>query len=98
MYDLFLAEVDILIGYDQYWNVVTGEVRKGTSGPTAINTILGWVLSGPVENHSQQRLQTYQLTYSPLMFCDSKPHPPDQCIAKMTKNSDDSAIWSHLVY
>ncbi len=52
------SEVDILIGCDQYWDVVTGEIRKGTSGPTAINTILGWVLSGPVENHSQQRLES----------------------------------------
>ncbi|XP_028397211.1 uncharacterized protein LOC114521021 [Dendronephthya gigantea] len=47
------SEVDILIGCDQYWQIVTGEVRSGMHGPTAINTILGWVLSGPVENHQQ---------------------------------------------
>ena len=40
---------DIHIGCDQYWNLVTGEVRRGEKGPTAINTRLGWVLSGPVE-------------------------------------------------
>ena len=38
--------IDILIGSDHYWNVVTGDVR-GDSGPTAISTRLGWVLSGP---------------------------------------------------
>ena len=52
------SEVDILIGCDQYWDVVTREIRKGTSGPRAINTMLGWVLFGPVENHSQQRLES----------------------------------------
>ena len=40
-------EVDILIGSDQYWDLVTGETRRGNYGPVAICTKLGWVLSGP---------------------------------------------------
>ena len=40
-------EVDILIGSDQYWELVTGETRRGSAGPVAISTKLGWVLSGP---------------------------------------------------
>ncbi|CAM1310776.1 Uncharacterised protein g5510 [Pycnogonum litorale] len=39
--------VDILLGSDFYWNIVTGQVKKGKDGPVAINTKLGWVLSGP---------------------------------------------------
>ena len=39
---------DILIGSDQYWTFATGEVVKETQGPTAFNTKLGWILSGPV--------------------------------------------------
>ncbi len=39
--------VDILIGSDHYWTVVTGEVVRGETGPAAIGTHLGWVLSGP---------------------------------------------------
>lgn len=34
--------VDILIGADYYWEVVTGRVCKGESGPTGIHTKLGW--------------------------------------------------------
>jgi len=41
-------QVDALIGSDHYWQLVTGEVIHGQSGPTAIHTHLGWVLSGPV--------------------------------------------------
>ena len=41
-------EVDILVGADYYWNLVTGAVSKNKGGPTAIHTRLGWVLSGPV--------------------------------------------------
>ena len=40
-------EIDILIGSDHYWKVVTGRVVRGESGPIAIETRLGWILSGP---------------------------------------------------
>lgn len=40
-------EVDVLIGSDYYWVLTTGEIRRGATGPVAIRTKLGWVLSGP---------------------------------------------------
>ena len=40
-------KVDILVGADQYWKLVTGRVIQAEEGPTAIQTKLGWVLSGP---------------------------------------------------
>ena len=42
-------EVDRLIGSDWYWHLVTGDVRRGTSGPTSIHTELACVLSGSTE-------------------------------------------------
>ena len=39
--------IDILIGSDYYWQLVTGSICRGTSGPVAVHTKLGWVLSGP---------------------------------------------------
>ena len=44
--------IDILVGSDNYWKLVTGEIINGASGPTAIKTRLGWVLTGPVEGIS----------------------------------------------
>ena len=44
-----IAEVDLLIGSDVYRDVVTGEIIRGANRPVAINTRLGWVLSGPVQ-------------------------------------------------
>lgn len=44
-----ILEIDLLIGSDHYWKLVTSRVVKGTGGPTAIETRLGWVLSGPAE-------------------------------------------------
>ena len=40
---------DILVGSDNYWKLVTGDILKVENGPTAMQTRLGWVLAGPVE-------------------------------------------------
>jgi len=43
-------KVDILIGLDSYWDIVTGKViRMPGSNLVAQETILGWVLSGSVD-------------------------------------------------
>ena len=43
------AHIDMLLGADIYWQVVTGEIIRTHNGPTAIATRIGWVLSGPSE-------------------------------------------------
>ena len=42
--------IDMLIGSDYYWELTTGKIIRGESGPVAIHTRLGWVLSGPVDS------------------------------------------------
>ena len=54
-----VLEVDVLIGSDWYWNLVTGRVIRGKSGPIAIHTKVGWILSGPATNPT-----TVNLTFS----------------------------------
>ena len=46
------AEIDVLIGMDNYWKLVTGNVIKSGVGPVAIETVFGWVISGPVDEVS----------------------------------------------
>ena len=41
--------IDILIGSDYYWEFMTGNVIKGSSGPVAVESKFGWVLSGTLE-------------------------------------------------
>ena len=45
-------EVDILLGTDHYWELVTGTAIQGSDGPTAVHTRLRWVLSGPTTGPS----------------------------------------------
>ena len=43
------SEIDILIGADVYWDIVTGEVKKEESTClVAVKSIFGWILNGPV--------------------------------------------------
>ena len=54
--------VDILIGSDNYWRLVTDKVIRGDcGGPMAIQTKLGWVLAGPVEG-LLSRISTHLVT------------------------------------
>ena len=39
--------LDILIGSDYYWDLVTNEIIQGEYGPTAVNSKFGWLISGP---------------------------------------------------
>ena len=55
------VEVDILVGSDQYWSLVSGRVVRGEHGPTAIETKLGWVLSGPIPEGIQIERQQSNL-------------------------------------
>lgn len=48
-------QVDVLIGSDHYWDLITGRLRKGISGPVAIHTKLGWVLSGPISSRQTDK-------------------------------------------
>lgn len=43
-----ITGVDVLLGADYYWELATGQVRRGDNGPIAVETKLGWVLSGPM--------------------------------------------------
>ena len=48
-------QVNVLIGSDYYWELVTGSVCRSEYGPTAIHTKLGWVLSGHMPATSNSR-------------------------------------------
>ena len=45
------SRIDILIGSDFYWNIVTGDIIRGGSGPIAVRSKLGWLLTGPSEGY-----------------------------------------------
>ena len=43
--------INILIGADFDWSFMTGKAKQSSLGSTAVESILGWVLSGPYETN-----------------------------------------------
>ena len=56
--------IDLLIGADYYWSLVTGKVVRSDSGSglVALNTKLGYVLSDPVQGASCVNESTVNLS------------------------------------
>lgn len=57
--DMSIAEtgqkdIDVLIGSDYYFDIVSGNVIRGSSGPVAVSSLFGWVLSGPTSAERKQ--------------------------------------------
>lgn len=69
------APIDLLMGADQYWNLVTGGVIRGESGPTAIHTKLGWVLSGPVNEVASKSHSSANITTTHVLKCQVSAQP-----------------------
>ena len=61
--------VDILVGSDYYWKLVTGHTIKGAQGPTAVHSKLGWVLSGPVCSGRVENQQRSNLVTTHVLKC-----------------------------
>ena len=40
--------IDILKGADHYYDIVIGGVIRGSAGPVAISSKVGWLPAGPV--------------------------------------------------
>ncbi|ORU90924.1 MAG: hypothetical protein A6F71_08245 [Cycloclasticus sp. symbiont of Poecilosclerida sp. M] len=71
-----VLEIDMLIGSDLYWSLVTGRVRRGSSGPMAIETKVGWVLSGP----TGQQETTVNLAVTPTHALRIDTYPIEQSL------------------
>ena len=47
-------EVDILVGMDYYWSAINDGIKmSGTVGLVAVNSKLGWLLSGQLYNERE---------------------------------------------
>ena len=81
-----MEEIDMLIGSDFYWSLVTGKVKMGKTGkPVAIETKFGWVLNGPLNEKSSQGHVT--------VVNEMKTHVLNLCF-EPTKISDPTKIES----
>lgn len=65
-------EVDILVGSDYYWRLMTGDIRRGEDGPVALYSRFGWVLSGPM-SIARQEMSAVNLITTHTLRVDVEP-------------------------
>ena len=64
-------KIDVLIGGNFYWKFMTGEVKSGNSGPVAMGTVLGWVLSGAFEEGRNSASTNFVQSHVLKITCES---------------------------
>ena len=85
--------VDVLIGCDYYWELVTGQISRGKGGPTAIQTKLGWVLCGPAPFLSSLVHSCVATTH--LLRVDSQPFESEQLVEQLRSFLELESLGIH---
>ncbi|KRZ64287.1 hypothetical protein T10_3374, partial [Trichinella papuae] len=68
------AEIDVLIGMDFYHKFATNETTKsGENGPHAMESSLGWILSGPIATNADEGV---------VMFSEIETENDDETLQK----------------
>ena len=76
-------KIGILVGSDHYWSLATGRILKTDDGPTAIETRLGWILSGPVTGVvSDQAVVTFVSSHALRLDVLMEPADPDRALRR----------------
>ncbi|XP_064488475.1 uncharacterized protein LOC135400572 [Ornithodoros turicata] len=79
--------VDILVGADNYWRLVTGRILRMTEDLTAVETVFGWVIQGSTAVHTR----LHQSTCALLLTCGD---PESECNAEDLWKLDTLGITS----
>ena len=66
------GEIDVLISSNFYWSIVTGEVVREENGLVAVNSKLGWLLSGTIDSQEISVLSHVNVGASTSQACGDK--------------------------
>ena len=87
--------MDILIGCDHYWDLVTGSISRSENGPTGIHTKLGWVLSGPALSAGSMLCSSTHITTTHLLRVDSQTTESTQLAEQLRSFREIEALGIH---
>ena len=96
--------IDIVLGLDHYYDIVQGDIRKGSNGPTAVSSKLGWLLSGPVSYNANDLEDAQEFENPSVLACPNVTSalvldsiPPSSEIENETKEITESLnqFWKH---
>ena len=62
------GKIDVLIGADRYYDFIVGDIVRGSAGPVATKSKLGWLLSGATPNFDVEDSEICTNTVSHLVL------------------------------
>ena len=74
--------IEMLIGADFFWHIAAGQVLRGEHGPVAMETKLGYVLSGPVSGECTGMSTAVNITSIHILKAEAFTLPPEDSIAR----------------
>ena len=64
------GNVDMLIGADVYWDIITGNIKRNpNTGLVAISSAFGWLMNGPVTNRSDKSEEKLNVAVNTVKNC-----------------------------
>ena len=92
-------EVQILIGADFYFSFMTGKCIRGPPGcPVALESCIGWILTGPVGNHTDSYSSNLSTTQTLLTPCETRfEENMKQFWEIESLNSSDESVFNQFV-
>ena len=68
-----VLDVDILVGLDSYWSFMTGGcIKADNGGPVALESRLGWVLSGELQNCKETSSTATNFAQTHVLFAQEQ--------------------------
>ena len=74
--------IDVLVGSDYYWSIVTGDTVVGDSGPVVLGSKLGWLLSGPLNDYGSTMVAQANLVVTSDVI-NPTPRDEDDALTSM---------------
>lgn len=68
----------MLIGADVFWHIATGRAIRGKQGPVAMETKLGYVLSGAASDEPTVASTAVNITFTHILKMEAVPFPPEE--------------------
>ena len=86
------GEIDVLIGSNFYWSIVTGDTVRGDHGPLAVNSkLIGCLLSGAVDS-----MEARQISHAHVVITGDQPIHYKKMMMYLLTLCKDSGKFSHL--
>lgn len=87
------SSIEILIGNDYYWDIITGEKIEISPGLYFVNSKFGWIITGRIANMGSEK---QEIDESAMLLLTAKEIPELYCKSKLTCKDSENLEMEHF--